>query len=218
MQGVMLQHGVAPQANVLPEKATTIPVMAARYAFSQRLTYKNQPKDCTLEYHTIQTKYIPSRDIPEIPMPKMADQSAPLLNSNQPKPAPMASGAVATLGALKFLLGAACAVAPRFSGGLFLLDVAPQAVVMTRLFGSGVAALGALTWSLNRWAGEGKVSKDELRRAVIFNLAEDVADVVSCGIGYSTGMYGVGTLGMLGGGCAGLAALGLVGVVGLSGK
>lgn len=156
----------------------------------------------------------------------MANQSssAPLLNpTSQPpptltKPSPMASGAITTLGALKFVLGAACAVAPRFSGGLFLLDVTPQAVIMTRLFGSGVATLGALTWSLNKWANEGKVTKDELRRAVIFNLAEDVADVASCAIGYTTGMYGAGTLGMLGGGCAGLAALGVLGLIGLSKK
>lgn len=157
-------------------------------------------------------------------MSKMADQSssAPLLSpTNAPsiaidKPSPMTSGAITTLGALKLILGTACVVAPKFSGGLFLLNVTPQAVIMTRLFGSGVAAFGALTWSLNKWAAEGKVSKDELRRAVIFNLAEDVADVVSCAVGFTSGMFGVGTLGMLGGGCAGLAALGVVGLVGLS--
>ncbi|KAK2595030.1 hypothetical protein QQS21_007220 [Conoideocrella luteorostrata] len=152
--------------------------------------------------------------------------SAPLLRPTNEAGTPnnnndistMTSGTIATLGALKVVMGVACVAAPRLSGKLFLLQLNPEAVIVMQLLGSGVAALGALTWMLSRRATEGRVAKDELRWAVMLNLAEDVADVVSCTVGFTSGMYGVGTMAMLGSGCAALAALGLGGLIGLSRK
>ncbi|KAH6888520.1 hypothetical protein B0T10DRAFT_562092 [Thelonectria olida] len=134
---------------------------------------------------------------------------------SQELPTSGTSAIITSLAALKIVLGASCVVAPRLACSLFLLKLPPQAVIAGRLFGSSCAALGALTLHLNRRFLLGKSSKDDLEMAVLLNIVADTVDTVSCVAGYSSGMYGLGALGMLGGGCVVLATLGTVGYKGL---
>jgi hypothetical protein len=130
---------------------------------------------------------------------------------SQELPTSSTSAIITSLAAFKIILGASCVVAPRFTCSLFLLKLPPQAVIAGRLFGSSCAALGALTLNLNKRHSAGKLSKEDLETAMLLNIMADTADTVSCMVGYSSGMYGLGALGMLGGGCAALATLGVVG-------
>jgi len=169
----------------------------------------------------------------------MSDASAPLIDTmgnqqHQPPqpPSGLTTTSIAALSAIKIALGASSILAPQLAYSLFLLELKPNAVVVARLFGSSCAALGAATWALNRRVsragayrqGDGSGSRNaeleaerraDLKKVVAFNLAADSVDVVSCVIGYSAGMYGLGAFGMLGGGCAALALLGAVGLSGL---
>ncbi|UNI18500.1 hypothetical protein JDV02_004767 [Purpureocillium takamizusanense] len=173
-----------------------------------------------------------------------ASSAAPLIDNamgNHPKqpPSRLTTTSIAALSAIKIALGASSILAPRLAYSLFLFELKPNAVVVARLFGSSCAALGAATWALNRrvsrttaaaadgsspsggGGGGGRnleleaERRADLKKVVAFNLAADSLDVVSCAVGYSAGMYGLGALGMLGGGCAALALLGAVGLSGL---
>ncbi|KAI5458719.1 hypothetical protein BGZ63DRAFT_427093 [Mariannaea sp. PMI_226] len=130
-------------------------------------------------------------------------------------PSTLTSTAITSLAALKIGLGAACVIAPQLTCDLFLLSLPPQAAIAVRLFGSSCAAVGAITLRLNKKCSEGKLNKSDMKMVAGFNILADMVDTASSVVGYSSGMYGLGALGMLGGGGVVLAALGAVGYRGL---
>ena len=144
--------------------------------------------------------------------------SSPLIANTRctDAPSPFASGTIKALAGAKIALGAACIIAPRLTCRLFLLDLPIEGAVIGRLFGTGVLSFGALTWSMDQWAHGGRVTKAGLQRALWLNLLEDAIDVGSCAVGFTSGVYGPSTFGLLGGGCAALGALGVVGLKALS--
>lgn len=155
------------------------------------------------------------------------ETNSPLLNpppamdqhrQKQAKPTALTSTAITSLAALKVILGASCVIAPQFACSLFLLKLPPQGAIAGRLFGSSCAALGLLTWKLNKRALEGNLSNSDLKTALALNIMADTADTISCLVGYSAGMYGLPTLGMLGGGCVALAVLGAAGYAGIDSR
>lgn len=124
----------------------------------------------------------------------------------------MASTAIQTLAWAKMGLGAASIIAPQLVLKLFLLDLPDDTNVMSRLFGSSCAGMGAVLWVVQRACMKGKVDVGVLRTVVGVNVLADGVDVVSCVGGHLSGRYGIEAGGMLGGGCLVLAVLGVIGL------
>ncbi|KAG4254688.1 hypothetical protein BFJ72_g14792 [Fusarium proliferatum] len=124
------------------------------------------------------------------------------------------TGAITMLAASKMVLGVTCIIAPRFACRLFLLKLPAGGAIAGRLFGSSCAAFGGLTWAASKSASEGRLSSLDLKTVLAANVVADSVDTISCLVGYTAGMYGLSTLGLLGGGCTALAALGALGFTG----
>ncbi|KAL6855366.1 hypothetical protein ACO1O0_006507 [Amphichorda felina] len=139
------------------------------------------------------------------------------------------AAAITALGAGKVLLGVVGIVAPKFLGQVFLLDIAPDAYIVTRLFGSSAAAVGGSLLAADHILGKhrqqqqqrqqnqdyGAAGKELLRAFVVANIIADSVDTLSCTAALVSGAIGNGTFGMLGGGCILLAALGVVALRGV---
>ena len=132
------------------------------------------------------------------------------------------AAAITALGAGKVLLGVVGIVAPRFLGQVFLLDIAPDAYIVTRLFGASAAAVGGSLLAADHTLGKqrqqnqyGAAGKELLRALVFANIIADSVDTLSCTAALLSGAIGNGTFGMLGGGCILLAALGVVALRGV---
>lgn len=162
----------------------------------------------------------------------MADSepSTPLLTPNQPdNPAASRSrtgaAAITVLGGAKVLLGVVGVVAPCFLGKVFLLDIAPEAYIITRLFGSSVAAFGGSLLAADRILAKQRqlgqlgqlddTGRTLLRAIVIANLMADSVDTISCTAALISGAIPASTFGMFGGGCILLAGLGAAGLRGV---
>ena len=164
----------------------------------------------------------------------MADSEArtPLLTpkpGNPGSPGNAASGrsrsgatAITALGAAKVLLGVVGIVAPHFLGQVFLLDIPPEAYIVTRLFGSSAAALGGSLLAIDRIVGKERQQKQQsatvrelLRAIVVGNIIADSVDTISCTAALISGAIANSTFGLLGGGCIVLAVMGIVGLRGV---
>lgn len=145
-----------------------------------------------------------------------ADLNRPLINASSASEAQLSrlsSTAITVLGSAKVLLGVSCVIAPQLTGTLFLLHISNDAIIITQMFGSSVAGLGAVLWMLSRRVKLGRgLNNAELQLALIFNIVVDTMDMVSCTVAFLTGLMRISCFGLLGGGCAILAALGVLGL------
>ncbi|KAJ2974365.1 hypothetical protein NQ176_g6093 [Zarea fungicola] len=115
------------------------------------------------------------------------------------------------LSGLKTVFGLGCLFVPKLTSAVLLLDpIQPQAGVVTRLYGGACVALGYLLFVLAQSRAKKEISNTVLKKAVAINIAADAVDVVSCTVGYFSGVFGLPTFSLVGGGCLALEVLGTI--------
>ncbi len=148
--------------------------------------------------------------------PLLAGTTASKVGRDTAHPTPSTKNLVTTLSVLKAVFGLGLIAAPTLLCKAFLLDaIPPQTAVICRLYGSACVALGYMTWLLNRSHTLKNTDKSVLKHAIAVNIAADAMDVISCIVGYMGGLYGLDTLGVLGGGGFALEVVGFVTYLGL---
>ncbi|KAJ6789729.1 hypothetical protein PWT90_06241 [Aphanocladium album] len=138
--------------------------------------------------------------------------NTPLLSTTTTTTTTAPNTPASLLAVAKMAFGLSCLLAPRLTSALLLLDpIAPQAALVTRLYGGAVVALGSLLWLVNAARARGDVGDDRLLKHVVaVNIAADAVDVASCAVGWAGGAVTGVVAGVLGGGCAALEVLGMV--------
>ena len=119
---------------------------------------------------------------------------------------------IKTTAVLRAISGAACLFTPKLVGELFQLSIAPQDMILARLFGVRDAVLGGLLWTAKDAFRTTDATQSEIRRALWANIITDSVDLCSCLVGLIDGTMSVPSAALVGGGAFVFALLGIVGL------